>query len=91
MLNLTLSLRPFPHVSWRPCVIAAGYCFVCGRWFLANLASQPVEMQVQKIEVVGYCDPKTYPMAKKQHTLEHLRSHQNLRMRTNIVRRACGS
>ncbi len=46
---------------------------------------QPVEIQVTKFELIGTCEPATYPMAKKMHTLDHLRLHQNLRMRTNIV------
>lgn len=49
-------------------------------------AGQAVEVQVSSIRVIGWCDATVYPMAKKQHTMEHLRAHQHLRMRTNIVR-----
>lgn len=47
---------------------------------------QTVEMQVHDVRVIGWCDATVYPMSKKKHTLEHLRTHQHLRMRTNLVR-----
>jgi len=47
--------------------------------------NQPVEMQVHEIKVIGWCDATVYPMSKKKHTLEHLRLHQHLRMRTNLI------
>lgn len=48
--------------------------------------NQSVEMQVSSIEVVGWVDdPATYPMAAKRHTMEHLRDHSHLRVRTNVI------
>ncbi len=44
---------------------------------------QPVEMQAKEIHVFGTCDPETYPLQKKGHTLEFLRSIAHLRPRTN--------
>lgn len=44
--------------------------------------AQPIELQVEEIKVIGEChDPSTYPMAKKEHTPEHLRSYLHLRPR----------
>ena len=44
---------------------------------------QPVEMQAKEIHVFGTCDPETYPLQKKGHTLEFIRSIAHLRPRTN--------
>lgn len=46
---------------------------------------QPVEVQVHDVKVLGWCDPLAYPMPKGKLTPEQLRSHQHLRMRTNLV------
>ena len=45
---------------------------------------QSVEIQADTLEVVGWVDdPDTYPIAKKRHTFEYLRSVAHLRPRTN--------
>jgi len=45
---------------------------------------QSVEVQAKHINVVGWVDdPETYPIAKKRHTFEYLRSVAHLRPRTN--------
>ena len=45
---------------------------------------QSVEIHAQRVEVVGWVDePETYPIAKKRHTFEYLRSVAHLRPRTN--------
>jgi asparaginyl-tRNA synthetase len=45
---------------------------------------QAVEIQSERIEVVGWVDdPESYPIAKKRHTFEYLRSVAHLRPRTN--------
>lgn len=47
---------------------------------------QAVEMQAEKVEVVGWVDdPETYPMSPKRHTMEYLREYPHLRPRTNII------
>lgn len=47
---------------------------------------QEVELKVDNMEVFGACDPHTYPLAKKSHTLEYLRSDKvlHLRIRTKL-------
>lgn len=45
----------------------------------------PLELHAKKIEVIGTCDPETYPMQKKRHTFEFLRSIAHLRPRTNTI------
>jgi asparaginyl-tRNA synthetase len=44
---------------------------------------QPVEMQAKEIQLYGTSDPESYPLQKKGHTLEFLRSIAHLRPRTN--------
>jgi len=44
---------------------------------------QNVEVQADEIELYGSADPQTYPLQKKGHSLEFLRSIAHLRPRTN--------
>ncbi|PCJ45893.1 MAG: asparagine--tRNA ligase [Moraxellaceae bacterium] len=45
---------------------------------------QSLEVQASNIEVLGWVDdPETYPIAKKRHSFEYLRSVAHLRARTN--------
>lgn len=46
-------------------------------------SGQAVEIQAKDILVYGTADPNTYPLQKKGHTLEFLRSIAHLRPRTN--------
>lgn len=45
---------------------------------------QAVEIQAQTLQVLGWVDdPESYPVAKKRHTFEYLRTVAHLRPRTN--------
>ena len=44
---------------------------------------QSVELQAETIEVFGWADPMEYPLQKKRHSFEFLRSIAHLRPRTN--------
>ncbi len=46
---------------------------------------QAVELMVSKIEVIGWADPENYPLQKKRHSFEFLRSINHLRPRTNVM------
>ncbi|RMH39723.1 MAG: asparagine--tRNA ligase [Deltaproteobacteria bacterium] len=47
---------------------------------------QRVELQADRIEVVGWVDdPETYPMQPKRHSPEFLRTVAHLRPRTNLI------
>ncbi len=48
-------------------------------------AGQAVELAVERLCVVGPSDGAIYPLAKKSHTLEHLRGLTHLRPRTNTI------
>jgi len=45
--------------------------------------NQALEMQAEKITLYGSCDPETYPLQKKRHSFEFLRTIAHLRPRTN--------
>lgn len=44
---------------------------------------QKVELQAEEIEVLGWVDPEVYPLQKKRHSFEFLRTIAHLRPRTN--------
>jgi len=46
---------------------------------------QKYEISAESVEVIGGCDPETYPLQKKRHTLEFLRGIAHLRPRTNTL------
>ena len=70
-------------------VLKAGNVGVClqikGILVKSPAAGQPVELHAVEVVVLGSCDPAKFPLAKKRHTLEHLRDIAHLRSRTNTV------
>ncbi|MGF1513314.1 MAG: asparagine--tRNA ligase [Elainellaceae cyanobacterium] len=46
---------------------------------------QRIEMQAQSLTVYGTADPETYPLQKKRHSFEFLRTIGHLRARTNTI------
>ena len=44
---------------------------------------QKVEVKATEVTVVGWADPEKYPLQKKRHSFEHLRTIAHLRPRTN--------
>lgn len=55
---------------------------VCGKLIITPDAKQPFEIQATNIEVQNLC-PQEYPLQKKRHTFEYLRTISHLRPRTN--------
>ncbi len=55
-----------------------------GRLVLTPDAKQPFELNADKIEVLGEC-PSDYPLQKKRHSIEFLRTMPHLRPRTNTL------
>ncbi len=53
-----------------------------GELVLTPGAKQPFELKATKVEVLGLCDP-SFPLQKKRHTFEYLRTIAHLRPRTN--------
>jgi asparaginyl-tRNA synthetase len=58
---------------------------VQGRLVASPAAGQAVEVQASAITVLGPADPATYPLQKKRHSFEFLRSISHLRSRTNAL------
>ncbi|KAJ7442317.1 hypothetical protein FB451DRAFT_1297770 [Mycena latifolia] len=48
-------------------------------------AGQDKELHVQEVEILGACDPDTYPIQKQALTPEYLRDNTHLRARTDAV------
>lgn len=64
--------------------ITTGACIaVYGDLVESQGSGQAVEIQAKKIDLYGEADPNTYPLQKKGHSLEFLRSIAHLRPRTN--------
>ena len=64
--------------------ITTGACIGVRGTLAESLGSgQKVEIQAREITVYGEADPASYPLQKKGHTLEFLRSIAHLRPRTN--------
>ena len=55
---------------------------VIGKLVITENAKQPFEIQATKIEILNECD-REYPLQKKKHSFEYLRTISHLRPRTN--------
>ncbi len=63
--------------------ITTGACLsVTGELVQSVGSGQNVEIQAHEIEVLGVCGPD-YPMQKKGQTMEYMRQHAHMRLRTN--------
>ncbi len=58
---------------------------VRGQLVSSPAKGQAVEVRAESIEVIGWADPETYPLQKKRHSFEFLRSISHLRSRTNAL------
>lgn len=58
---------------------------VVGKLVESPGGKQAVELQASDITLIGKCDPETYPLQKKKHSFEFLRSIAHLRPRTNTM------
>lgn len=57
---------------------------VCGELVASQGKGQSVEIQASSVEIHGWVeDPESYPIAKKRHSFEYLRTQAHLRPRTN--------
>jgi asparaginyl-tRNA synthetase len=58
---------------------------VAGVLVASPAKGQEVELRATAITVIGWADPETYPLQKKRHSFEYLRSISHLRSRTNAL------
>jgi asparaginyl-tRNA synthetase len=56
---------------------------ITGKLVESTGAGQKCEVQVSALEILGDCDPETYPIQPKKHSMEFLRENAHLRVRTN--------
>lgn len=54
-----------------------------GRLVKSLGAKQGIEMHAEQVTIIGGCDPENYPLQKKRHSFEFLRTIAHLRPRTN--------
>jgi len=78
---LTEDLPNFAEI--RKLGVGASLC-VKGQLVLTPEANQPFELKASEITIEGACDP-AYPLQKKRHSLEFLRTIGHLRPRTNTI------
>ena len=57
---------------------------VVGKVVASQGKGQTLELQAQSVELVGDCPADTYPLQKKRHSIEFLRSIAHLRPRSNL-------
>jgi asparaginyl-tRNA synthetase len=74
------SLDNFKEISKLP---VSSAIVVCGTLELTPDAKQPFEIKATKIEIEGLSDTD-YPLQKKRHSIEFLRTKSHLRPRTNL-------
>lgn len=73
-----------PNYKDEVCALQTGCSIkVSGLLAASPGKGQRVELQAEEIEVVGWADPAVYPLQKKRHSFEFLRSIAHLRPRTN--------
>lgn len=58
---------------------------VHGRLVKPKGGKEKVELYALKVTIVGKCDPAVYPLPKKAHTVEYLRTIGHLRPRTDLI------
>lgn len=59
---------------------------VVGELVQSKGKGQTFEVQATEVSVFGFvADPESYPISPKHHTLEYLREHAHLRVRTNTI------
>ncbi len=81
-LQVVADLNVFSEDSLRD--VATGACLTIeGRLVASQGKGQAVEVQADRIEVLGRADADDYPLQKKGHSLEFLREIAHLRPRTN--------
>jgi asparaginyl-tRNA synthetase len=56
---------------------------VTGTLVASPAKGQQVEIQSKEVQVTGWADPEKYPLQKKKHSFEYLRTIAHLRPRTN--------
>jgi len=81
-IQVVADLNAFPEETMRR-VTTGSSISVTGTLVESMGKGQSVEIQANKLEVLGDSDPEVYPLQKKGHSFEFLREIAHLRFRTN--------
>ena len=76
-----------PHYQMAAGLTVGSAVVVTGTVVKSPNAQQAVELQASEVQLEGDC-PSDYPLQKKRHTIEYLRTIQHLRPRTNLFNSA---
>ena len=82
-LQLIFNETHSEYTSLLPELTTGSSLIVKGKLIKSAGQKQNVELQVQDIEILGTCPADVYPLQKKRHSFEFLRSIAHLRPRTN--------
>ena len=82
-LQVVLSRDTLPNYDQIAAQNVGAALVVTGELVLTPGAQQPFELKASSVEVEGPSAPD-YPLQKKRHTVEYLRTIQHLRPRTNL-------
>ncbi len=64
--------------------VSVGACIkATGEIIPSTGKGQKIELKADSIEILGDCDPESFPIQPKKHSLEFLRENAHLRFRTN--------
>src|SRR5439155_7961094 len=81
-LQVVIESGAVPETALAAATTGACVC-VSGELIASPGSGQSVELKARDLEVYGPADPATYPLQKKGHTMEFLRSIAHLRPRSN--------
>ncbi len=73
------------HAQLPPDIATGAAMSVKGTVVKSPGSEQAYEIKADEIELIGACPPERYPLQKKHHTFEFLRSIAHLRARTNTI------
>jgi asparaginyl-tRNA synthetase len=73
------------YVSLLPDLTTGAAIAVTGQLVASKGAEQPFELKAATLELIGACPADTYPLQKKGHSFEFLRTIGHLRSRTNTI------
>lgn len=85
--NFQILVTPeVPHYQTLIDTVSTG-CSVVATGTIVNSPGkeQHLEMQAREVKIIGKCNPEVYPLQKKRHSFEFLRTIAHLRPRTNTL------
>lgn len=85
--NLQIVVNPdVPGYNTTISLLSTGVSLsVTGKLVESPGQNQALELVASDITIIGTCDPEVYPLQKKRHTFEFLRTIAHLRPRTNTI------